>query len=182
MRNLARVLCLVSVTLVGSLAALAPESARAQTRHALRGLASWYGRAHHGRRTASGVPFNMFSLSAAHRTLPFGTWIRVTHERTGRSVDVVVNDRGPYVGLRILDLSRQAALVLGVLRAGVADVRLEILTPAARGGGEPERPVRRTAQMLAASKLGGGPPALASYAESAHDDHTEHPMFKSPDD
>ena len=180
MRTLARILCLVTVTLAGSLAAVTPESARAQTRHALRGIASWYGRAHHGRRTASGVPFNMFAQSAAHRTLPFGTRVRVTHVRTGRSVEVVVNDRGPYVGQRILDLSRQAAVLLGVVRDGLADVRLEILTPPATGRGETERPVRRSARALAASKLGAGPPAPVSYAESAFDERAETEAFRSP--
>ena len=177
MRTTARIL-LVTVTLLGSLVAPEPDSAWAQTRHTLRGIASWYGRAHHGRRTASGVPFNMFALSAAHRTLPFGTRLRVTHMRTGRSVEVVVNDRGPYVGGRILDLSRQAALLLGIIRDGLADVRLERLTPSVIRRGEPERPVRRTAQMLAEIKLGSGTPALASYAESAHDERADPLKFK----
>lgn len=93
----------------------------------MRGKASWYGRAHHGRRTASGRAFNMFALSAAHKTLPFGTRLRVIHEASGRSVDVVIDDRGPYVRGRIIDLSRRAAERLGIIHAGIADVRLERL-------------------------------------------------------
>lgn len=95
--------------------------------HMMRGKASWYGRAHHGRRTASGRPFNMFALTAAHRTLPFGTRLRVFHEASGRSVDVVIDDRGPYIRGRIIDLSKRAAERLGMLSAGIADVRLERL-------------------------------------------------------
>lgn len=166
MRRLARTIALLAVTLAGSIVSIAPESARAQTRHALRGIASWYGRAHHGRRTASGVPFNMHALTAAHRTLPFGTRIRVTSIRSGRSVEVIVNDRGPYLGGRILDLSRQAAARLGTLLAGIADVQLEILTPPPVGRGD-DQPERRSAATLAQTKLGATPPALATYAESA---------------
>lgn len=97
------------------------------TGHAMRGKASWYGRAHHGKKTASGRPFNMFALTAAHRSLPFGTRLRVFHEASGRSVDVVIDDRGPYIRGRIIDLSKHAAERLGILHAGIAEVRLERL-------------------------------------------------------
>ena len=107
--------------------AASERARRPEGAHAMRGKASWYGRAHHGRRTASGRPFNMFALTAAHRTLPFGTRVRVVHERTGRSVDVTIDDRGPYVRGRIIDLSRRSAEVLGMVRAGLGDVRLERL-------------------------------------------------------
>jgi len=91
------------------------------------GLASWYGREHHGKRTASGEPFDMEALTAAHRSLPFGTWVRVTHLPTGQTVTVRINDRGPWVGGRVIDLSRRAAQALGILGAGVARVRLEVV-------------------------------------------------------
>lgn len=91
------------------------------------GLASWYGREHHGRRTASGEPFDMEAFTAAHRSLPFGTWVRVTHLATGRAVTVRINDRGPWVGGRVIDLSRRAAHALGILADGVARVRLEVM-------------------------------------------------------
>jgi len=87
-----------------------------------RGLASWYGERHHGRRTASGEPFDMHSLTAAHKTLPFGTRVRVEHPATGRSVVVRINDRGPFTPGRVIDLSRAAADRIGLIRAGVAPV------------------------------------------------------------
>lgn len=91
------------------------------------GVASWYGDGFAGQRTASGERFDPARFTAAHRTLPFGTRLRVTHLRTGRSVEVVVNDRGPYVRGRDLDLSRAAAEVIGLVGGGHADVRIEVL-------------------------------------------------------
>ncbi len=88
------------------------------------GLASWYGQAFHGRRTASGEPFDMHALTAAHRTLPFGTQVRVRHAATGREVVVRINDRGPFAKGRVIDLSHAAARVLGIERQGVARVQL----------------------------------------------------------
>jgi rare lipoprotein A len=91
------------------------------------GNASWYGRFHQGRKTASGDRFNMNALTAAHRTLPLGTEATVTNLENGRSVDVVVNDRGPYMRGRIIDLSRRAAEKLGMKEQGVAKVRVEVV-------------------------------------------------------
>jgi rare lipoprotein A len=91
------------------------------------GVASWYGAAHHGRRTASGKRFDMGAMTAAHRSLPFGARVRVTSLATGRAVVVRVNDRGPYAGGRIIDLSRAAAEQLGIVHAGTARVRIEIV-------------------------------------------------------
>jgi rare lipoprotein A len=91
------------------------------------GKASWYGAWHHGRRTASGERFNMWALTAAHRTLPLGTHVRVTNLRNGRSVDVRVNDRGPIYDDRIIDLSRGAAARLGAETEGVVPVRIVVL-------------------------------------------------------
>src|ERR671938_1045916 len=79
-----------------------------------RGAASWYGPGFHGRRTASGESFNANALTAAHRSLPFGTRVRVVNQRTGRSVVVRINDRGPYVGGRVIDLARGAARQIGM--------------------------------------------------------------------
>ncbi len=89
-----------------------------------RGHASWYGPGFHGRRTANGEVFNTNSLTAAHRTLPFGTRVRVVNEKTGRSVVVRINDRGPFVGGRVIDLARGAARQLGI--DGTATVSLYI--------------------------------------------------------
>jgi rare lipoprotein A len=86
------------------------------------GEASWYGPGLHGRRTASGEVFNTNELTAAHRSLPFGTRVKVTNHRTGRSTIVRINDRGPYARGRIIDLSRASAEAIGL--AGVGAVSL----------------------------------------------------------
>jgi len=87
-----------------------------------RGVASWYGRAWRGRRTASGTPFDDRAMTAAHLWLPFETLARVTNVENGRSVDVVVNDRGPYHRGGIIDLSAKAAKALGVKECGTGEV------------------------------------------------------------
>lgn len=91
------------------------------------GLASWYGEPHHGQPTASGEIFDMEQLTAAHRTLPFGTRLRVVNLENGRIVQVRVNDRGPYLDGRVLDLSRGAARALAMVERGVVPVRWEII-------------------------------------------------------
>ena len=91
------------------------------------GLASWYGQQHQGLKTASGEAFDMNKLTAAHRTLPFGTRLRVTNVENGKSVVVRVNDRGPHVPGRVLDLSYRAAQALGITGSGVARVEVIVL-------------------------------------------------------
>lgn len=91
------------------------------------GLASFYGRDFHGRKTSNGELFDMQGLTAAHKTLPFGVYVRVEHKRTGKEVVVRINDRGPFVGNRIIDLSEGAASRIGVLQEGVAAVRISAL-------------------------------------------------------
>ena len=95
---------------------------------ALTGIASWYGEHWQGRKTASGTRFDVAKLTAAHRDLPLNTRVRVTNLLNGRSVEVLVNDRGPYVGKRVLDLSEAAAKRLGMIKRGLAPVRIEITT------------------------------------------------------
>jgi rare lipoprotein A len=92
------------------------------------GFASFYSSEFHGRRTASGERYDSDGLSAAHRTLPFGTRVRVTNLKNGKSVVVTITDRGPFRRGRIVDVSRRAADDLGFLRAGVARVRLEVVS------------------------------------------------------
>lgn len=92
------------------------------------GLASWYGAAHQGRRTASGEVFDMNQLTAAHRTLPFGTRVLVTNRETSQSAEVRVNDRGPFVEGRIMDVSYAAARQLGAVGAGIIPVRLRVIS------------------------------------------------------
>lgn len=96
-----------------------------------RGIASWYGRKFHGRRTSSGETYDMYQMTAAHKTLPLPTYVRVRNLENGREAIVKVNDRGPFHDGRIIDLSYTAALKLGVLGAGSARVEIEALDPRA---------------------------------------------------
>ncbi len=91
------------------------------------GIASWYGYPYHGRRAASGEIYDMDEFTAAHRTLPFGTWVRVHNLDSGGAVTVRINDRGPFVDGRIIDLSRAAARQLKMIGPGTARVRLEVI-------------------------------------------------------
>ncbi len=115
----------------GMLAALAfsPLAAVAggDTGFKQKGVASYYADRFHGRKTASGQRYNKQELTAAHKTLPLGTKVRVTNVRNGESVDVEITDRGPYIKGRVIDLSKAAARELGMVGAGLAQVRLEII-------------------------------------------------------
>ena len=91
------------------------------------GMASWYGPGFHGKRTANGERYNMNKISAAHKTLPFGTIVRVTNLDNGKSVEARINDRGPFVKNRVIDLSKGAAKKIDMIGAGVVPVRLKIL-------------------------------------------------------
>ena len=102
-----------------------PDTGRPGTTEA---VASWYGRKFHGRRTASGEIYNMHEPTAAHRTLPFGTLVHVTNLRNGQQTVVRINDRGPFVAGREIDLSFRAAYDLDMLETGVERVHLEILS------------------------------------------------------
>jgi rare lipoprotein A len=104
----------------------APRAVPSTARH-FDGRASWYGKEQHGGPTASGERFDMYALTAAHRTLPMGTRVRVTNLRNGKSVVVRINDRGPYGRGRIIDVSWAAARALGMLEAGVVPARVEVL-------------------------------------------------------
>ena len=98
-----------------------------------RGIASWYGTKFHGRLTSSGEPYDMYAMTAAHKTLPLPSYVRVTHLRNGRSIVVRVNDRGPFVGERIIDLSYAAAVRLGMQNDGTALVDVELIEPGQPG-------------------------------------------------
>jgi rare lipoprotein A len=97
-----------------------------------RGTSSWYGEWHRGRKTANGEIFNPDKLSAAHRKLRLGTIVKVTNLKNGKTIVVRINDRGPYVGKRILDLSREAARRLDFEHQGLATVRIEIVDKQSR--------------------------------------------------
>jgi len=98
------------------------------------GLASWYGGKFQGRRTASGEVFDTRRFTAAHKSLPFGTLVLVTSLENGRSTTVRINDRGPFVAGRVIDLTLAAAAAIGLAGKGVAPVRLEVLPPGGRPG------------------------------------------------
>jgi rare lipoprotein A len=112
-----------------------PEASPAPTLPALTqstiigtGLASWYGAKHHGKRTASGEIFDQNKFTAAHRTLPWGSIVRVINLENGKAVEVRINDRGPFTKGRIIDLSRAAARAVGMLQSGVSPVRMELVS------------------------------------------------------
>ena len=96
-----------------------------------RGIASWYGENFHGRRTSTGEPYDMYAMTAAHKTLPLPTYVRVTDLDTGNRVVVRVNDRGPFVEGRVIDLSYVAAVKLGIAGRGTARVEVRALDPPA---------------------------------------------------
>ena len=101
-----------------------------------RGIASWYGRDFHGKKTSNGEIYNMYAMTAAHKTLPLGTQVRVHNLENGKKVDVRVNDRGPFVRGRIIDLSYKAANKIGIVGPGTADVELYALgSPSISDGG-----------------------------------------------
>lgn len=106
---------------------IATPSSEPRVRSVSRGQASWYGPGFYGNRTASGEVLRRGTLTAAHRTLPFGTKVRVTNLWNGRSTIVRINDRGPFHSSRVIDLAHGAASELGVVASGTASVRLEVL-------------------------------------------------------
>ena len=108
--------------IIDRLSAVASEAVRKFTQT---GMASWYGRQFHGRKTASGDTFDMYAMTAAHRRLPLNCYIRVTNKANGKSVVVKVNDRGPFHGNRVLDLSYAAANKLGIAGSGTGNVTIE---------------------------------------------------------
>jgi len=105
-----------------------PRSVRTENVHI--GAASWYGPGFNGKKTASGEIFDETKLTAAHKTIPLGRRARVTHLGNGKSVEVLINDRGPYVEGRMIDLSHAAAKVLGMIDDGIAKVQVELLREA----------------------------------------------------
>lgn len=123
-----------------------------------RGIASWYGKRFHGRKTASGERYNMYAMTAAHRTLPLPSYVRVTNPANGSSVVVLVNDRGPYVGNRVIDLSYAAASALGIVKRGTAVVELEVIPNAL--------PALASAEDATATAV---PAPLADFAATAID-------------
>lgn len=125
------------------------------------GIASWYGPGFHAASTANGETYDQDGITAAHRTLPMPSWVEVENLDNGRRLTVRINDRGPFVGGRIIDLSRKSAQLLGVDRAGTARVRLRRVYPA----GQPEPPPPSPKPVLAAATMPAVPaPAVTTVA------------------
>lgn len=101
--------------------------AKTQVKHRTHGEASYYAEFHHGKKTANGERFNMHAMTAAHRTLPLGSKIKVTNLSNGKEVVLRVNDRGPYAKNRVLDVSKGAAKKLGMIKTGTAKIRIQVL-------------------------------------------------------
>ena len=123
-----------------------------------RGVATWYGRRYHGQKTSSGEVYDMYGMTAAHPTLPIPSYVRVTHLGNGRSVVVRVNDRGPFLNGRLIDLSYTAAAKLGYVGAGSAEVEVELITQFDRRG----EPMRAQAPAVAGAQLASAAPATAA--------------------
>lgn len=115
-------LLIILLASCGCLSSAAPRKGRSQV-----GMASWYGKKFHGRPTSSGEIFDMYKLTAAHKELPLGTRVRVTNLKNRKSVILKVNDRGPFIKGRIIDLSYGAAKIIEMVEDGVARVRIEIV-------------------------------------------------------
>jgi len=113
---------IISITLVGLIVLYQVAGPYYET-----GIASWYGPGFHGNLTANGEVYDMYGVSAAHKTLPFGTIVRVVEIETDRSIVVRINDRGPFIEGRIIDLSKGAAEKLGIVEKGITEVGLRIL-------------------------------------------------------
>jgi rare lipoprotein A len=124
--RLAGALALLAVAACSTTPPPTPASAPPPT-YTETGIASWYGAEHAGAKTASGAPFDPAKATAAHRSLPLRTVARVTNTENGRSVTVVINDRGPFAKGRIIDVSAAAAQVLGIKHDGIALVRVEVM-------------------------------------------------------
>jgi rare lipoprotein A len=133
------------------------------------GIASWYGHPYHGRQAANGEIYDMEKLTAAHRTLPFETWVRVHNLSNDRKVDVRIQDRGPFIDGRIIDLSRAAAEEIDLIRPGITRVRVTVIAPpsdplilARSKGVRPPRPATTVAKSAPPTvSLPGGPEVIA---------------------
>ena len=112
-----------------------------------RGTASWYGPGFHAASTSLGEPYDMYAMTAAHKTLPIPAYAEVTNLRNGRKVVVRINDRGPFIGDRIIDLSYTAAAKLDMLTAGTAPVEVRVITPGSRGPGSAQPPASTPAPI-----------------------------------
>lgn len=126
-RLLAGGFCVLALLVLSACGSTPKSGSRVSSGHSESGMASYYGNEFHGRKTANGERFDQGKLTAAHRTMPFGTRVRVTNTQNGRSVVVRVNDRGPFVKGRIIDLSSSAFKSIASINAGVVPVRVQVI-------------------------------------------------------
>lgn len=113
------------------------------------GKASWYGSFHHGKKMANGQRFNMYAPTVAHKTLPFGTKLRITNLKNGKVTTATVTDRGPYSGGRVIDLSKGVASKLDLVRQGVGQVRVEVISkPKKPASGKDVAPLKGTPKLI----------------------------------
>jgi rare lipoprotein A len=132
------------------------------------GMASWYGRRYHGKKTSSGEPYDMYAMTAAHPTLPIPSYVRVAHLASGRSVVVRINDRGPFLGGRVIDLSYVAAFKLGYIGAGSTRVEVSAIVPGApAAAAQSVAPSASTAAVPAAEATPGFYLQLAAFSARA---------------
>jgi len=127
----ARVVCtllVIGAATCGSAPRFEPSATASSALSKSVGVASWYGPGFEGKNTASGEPFNPNHLTAAHRTLPFGTIVRVRNLQNGRAVEVRINDRGPFVKSRVIDLSKAAARDIGLIERGTGTVEVHVIS------------------------------------------------------
>lgn len=127
----ARVVCtllVIGAATCGSAPRFEPSVTTAPAVSTSTGVASWYGPGFNGKKTASGERFNENLFTAAHRTLPFGSVVRVTNLQNGRSVDVRINDRGPFAKGRVIDISKAAAKEIGIIQQGIGRVEVHVLS------------------------------------------------------
>jgi rare lipoprotein A len=157
-----------------AVAPLPPRAVTGEIRDGETGVASWYGHPYHGRPAANGEIYDMEKLTAAHRTLPFGTWVRVVNLSNNQTVDVRITDRGPFVENRIIDLSHAAAVAIALIGPGVARVRLDILSVPTAASGESWYAVQagafldhdRAERLRASLERDVGPAHLVQRADS----------------
>ncbi len=140
------------------------------------GIASWYGHPYHGRQAADGEIYDMETLVAAHRTLPFNTWVRVVNLRNNKTVDVRIIDRGPFIDGRIIDLSHAAAGLIDLIGPGIGPVRIEVIRPPSSSSTAPTVASARAAPVrtapppqtrLPAAPASGGPATAAREAATS---------------
>jgi rare lipoprotein A len=158
-----------------------PPTAVAKVGDEETGIASWYGVPYHGRRTASGEVYDMEKMTAAHRRLPFQTWVEVTNLENGKRVDVRITDRGPFIDGRIIDLSHKAADQIAMLGPGIVKVRLRVIPPPPS---EPQKdlPVEDAPQKeVPQNEFPGEGPAEATPARSDAEAPQPRPAVYRPD-